>query len=243
MFYIDTIYQYYIKNQNYGFDVLEGDGFRAIRGPYNMPYLHLVFGKCTSEDGLQKIKNFFGKEPYCWFVTDQDDKNFINILISNGCRFDGSDPMMLLDLKDYNLSLNAPVDIQIVHDKKMLEEWAKIAEIAYDLPMEGLYKFAAIAAKENRRDIKVFIGYSDGKPVACSMVHIGDNTAAIYWVGVLKEYRNRGIGSDMTKICIEYAKEQNLVKQISLQAFPAGVGSYQKLGFKNISQLDYYWSE
>lgn len=77
------------------------------------------------------------------------------------------------------------------------------------------------------------MGYNpEDEAISCSMVHVGSEVAAIYWIGVLEDYRKQGVGSDRTKIYTQYAKEHSSVTQISLQYFPSGINLYQKFGFK-----------
>lgn len=222
--------------------MLEGKGFQALKGPYNMEYMHLVFGE-YSPTSLKDIRRFFASEPFCWFVN-KDERHVAEQLLINGFRADGSDPVMALKLAEYNLSLNTLTNIKIIENRAMLEDFAQVAHSAYDMPVDGFRKFALMAACENIKDIKVFVGYnSKNEAIACSMVHIGNEVAAIYWIGVVEDYRKQGIGSDMTKICIQYAKEHNTVKQILLQSFPLGVSLYQKLGFKVVNGMDHFWSK
>lgn len=206
-----------------------------------MPYLHLVFGDYSSKE-LDDIYAFFNNETFCWFLN-KDEDHVAERLLESGFRKDGADPVMLLNLEDYHLAFTPQIQIKPATTHEMLKIYAKVANQAYDLPNEGFLKFIEIAA-ENRPDIKAFIGYSiNDEPVACSMVHIGKEVAAIFWIGVLEQHRKQGIGSDMTKVCIEYIQEQDGGKHIALQSFPEGVNLYQKLGFKTVNSVSHYWSK
>lgn len=238
MLYTDTIIEYYEKSKPYGLEVLYGKNFTVVKIAYDMLYLSLVFGEYSPEN-FHQIEKFLSDLPYCWFVNKRES-HVGDLLVKNGFTREGSDPVMGLDLSSYRDKRRIDTLIKEVNSVEMLDVWSNIASRSYGLPKEGFVRFALITAKEHRVDIKAFIGYMDGKPVATSMVHVGKHTAAIYWVGVLEEYRNRGIGSDMTKICIGHAKNQNKVKTICLQSFQDGISLYQKLGFNVIDEVVHY---
>lgn len=240
MIYMDNVCEFYAKSAKYGFGLLEGKDFTVLKGPHEMEYLSLVLGEYSSEN-FCKINQFLEGLPYCWFVN-KDETHIGKELVRHGFRADVVDPVMVMDLATYIPSLETNIRIEPVRNEAMLDEWASIAEKAYEMPKEGFRRFSQIAAKEEREDIKAFIGYnSQGKAVATSMVHIGSEVGAIYWISVLKEYRRRGIGADMTRVCINHAKRQNTVKSIFLQSFPDGISLYEKLGFRVVNSLAHYW--
>ncbi|MGM0551510.1 MAG: GNAT family N-acetyltransferase [Bacteroidota bacterium] len=63
----------------------------------------------------------------------------------------------------------------------------------------------------------------------------------LHHIGVLPEYRRRGIGSDLTKKAISYAKKQQM--QIKLEVHASNkdaIAIYERLGFNRLGDYDIY---
>jgi len=88
--------------------------------------------------------------------------------------------------------------------------------------------------------IRNFLGYWNGKPVATSSLFIGGGVAGIYNVSTLLEARGRGIGAALTLRPLQDAHEMGYHIGV-LQSSEMGFSVYQKLGFRHLGQIEYFY--
>ena len=85
------------------------------------------------------------------------------------------------------------------------------------------------------KDAKHFIVYLKNKSIGCARIRKINNYVKLERIAILKEYRGRGFGKDLTNFLINYCKkigfnEIQLHSQIYISNF------YEKLGFKSIGK-------
>ena len=83
-----------------------------------------------------------------------------------------------------------------------------------------------------------FIVYNDELPVATLRVLINNEKAHIGRVCVLKEYRNKSIGSSLLINIESYLKKIN-IKEIYLYAQIQAINFYTKIGYKQVGNSFY----
>jgi predicted GNAT family acetyltransferase len=71
------------------------------------------------------------------------------------------------------------------------------------------------------------------------MLFINKEIAGVHLVGTLKEFRNKGIGTEITKKAFEYALSKG-AKTGVLQASPMGKNMYKKIGFQEYSRISHW---
>jgi len=81
-----------------------------------------------------------------------------------------------------------------------------------------------------------FLAYDQNQAIGCAMLFQGSNAGGIYLIATAASHRKRGIGSLMTNICLQKAKELNC-KKVDLQATALGKGVYAALGFKTFGVI------
>lgn len=57
---------------------------------------------------------------------------------------------------------------------------------------------------------------------------------AVIGMGILKEWRNKGLGTALLKLAIEWSKENSILELLWLQVYTVnelGLGLYRKVGF------------
>lgn len=79
--------------------------------------------------------------------------------------------------------------------------------------------------------VSAVIARLDGVPSACAMVIHSGSTAGIYWVATKPTARRRGLGALVTSAAARTAFDHG-ADVVVLQATPAGVPVYERLGFK-----------
>ncbi|MEX0321928.1 MAG: GNAT family N-acetyltransferase [Puniceicoccaceae bacterium] len=101
--------------------------------------------------------------------------------------------------------------------------------------MKGIH----LAGEATNGDLANFLITIDGKPAACSSVCIQDGIAGIYCVATLEEFRGKGLGTAVTKACIEYAGKRGASHAL-LHASEMGFGVYSRIGFQEICRIPVY---
>lgn len=120
------------------------------------------------------------------------------------------------------------LQIKKVHDKKNLRKtitirkkvFIKEQKVPLDIEIDGLDPEA-----------DHFIAYFDDKPIGCARIRTKDYHAKLERIAIIKEYRGKGYGSELTKFLIDYCKQKD-IKEIYLHSQIYVSDFYKKLGFK-----------
>jgi predicted GNAT family N-acyltransferase len=81
-----------------------------------------------------------------------------------------------------------------------------------------------------------FLAYQDEKAIGCARAFVIENHMQLGRMAVLKEYRNKGIGSFLIEKAITTAKLNQLSK-ISISAQCHAIDFYKKFGFEVKSEI------
>lgn len=81
-----------------------------------------------------------------------------------------------------------------------------------------------------------FLAYQDEKVIGCARAFVIENHMQLGRMAVLKEYRNKGIGSFLIEKAITTAKLNQLSK-ISISAQCHAIDFYKKFGFEVTSEI------
>lgn len=139
----------------------------------------------------------------------------------------------------------ADIKTKLVKSKEELEEAINIRKIVFikeqkvplDIEIDGLDS-----------ESEHFLAYLDDKPIGCGRVRTNNNYAKLERIAILKEFRGKGFGKELTNFLIDYCKKKN-VKRIILHSQSHVVDFYKKFGFKiagrpffeaNIEHLEMY---
>jgi len=88
--------------------------------------------------------------------------------------------------------------------------------------------------------IRNYLGYLNGEPVSTSTVFYGGGAAGIYCVATLPKARGKGIGAALTLKPLQDAREMDYRVGV-LQSSEMGFNLYQKLGFRHLCQIEYFY--
>lgn len=133
--------------------------------------------------------------------------------------------------------------------------WSEDVEYMWVNSQEQLLYWLEVSAQTNGHTIeqgvqffkthhyikaKLLLAMSDNQPVGGSMICLGnDRYAGNYWDSVIPQYRHRGIGSDMVKLRLEYAKTLGL-QFVVAQCMDSSTRLYKKIGFENLAEIEFY---
>ncbi len=81
------------------------------------------------------------------------------------------------------------------------------------------------------------------QPVACSALcyHFETNSCFLFGVGTIPQYQKKGLGSLLTQVCLEEAKQKysGLIRHCTMTAMPSGTSIYSKMGFTAVNTVMY----
>jgi len=129
-----------------------------------------------------------------------------------------------------NLTLKA------VSTKEELMLWAKLASKEYE-ECDADFIYESFKMDIGKKYATYFIFYKGNKPIGTSQVIRGAGYSAVYWVGVLNEYRKQGYGTELVKKSLNYEINHKQNK-FMLTASELGLIIYKKLGFE---MMDIYY--
>lgn len=143
---------------------------------------------------------------------------------------------MALDLKAKHLSSATPnkLDIFEIKNQEDFGIWIDVALRSFNSYL-GIFDSLL-----NGEKVKLYSGVHNGQVVATSMTFLSSGVAGIYFVSVIPELRNRGLGKEMMLRCIYEAQELGYNYCI-LQATDIGEHLYRSLGFKLYGTLKYFF--
>ncbi|MDR1982925.1 MAG: GNAT family N-acetyltransferase [Holosporaceae bacterium] len=133
------------------------------------------------------------------------------------------------------------LQIVLVNNEKKLEDFIRIYRelISHDSDqIEKFYSKAADHILNTRAALKLFVGYFQNQPVATSALFVNENSAGVWDVVTLSDFRRKGIGTDMTAYALLYAFDNFGYHIGVLTASEEGEPVYEKIGFQKLK--DFY---
>lgn len=146
-----------------------------------------------------------------------------------GMRLAGYSPLMVRPPGPLALTTN--LRIIEAHDEPTLRDFDEAMIHGYPIPELA---FPADRITDERvlgGPMRYFVGYQDGRPVACAAAYVGESEVGVYMVATLPEARGKGYGAAITAATLAVVPELPAV----LQASDLGQPVYRTLGFEDIS--------
>jgi len=156
----------------------------------------------------------------------------------NGYSLD--DSLLVLELKKRNMEKRDDVEVGVV-TKRGVMEWVRVYLQSFYSALfyrEKIYE--TVKNVVQREDVKLLLARVRGLPVGCTALHFDEKVVGAYCVGVVPEYRKRGVASSM----LWYASQKELLngRKLVLQTFASdGLEKwYSQLGFERVYHKDVY---
>jgi len=129
-------------------------------------------------------------------------------------------------------------EIRPVEDAKTLRTWVQVFIGGYGLPQAwaGMI-FDTWTSLSLNSQMRNYLGFWNGIPVATSCLFFGGGAAGIYSVATLPEARGNCIGATLTLHPLLEAREAGYRIGV-LQSSDMGYGVYKKLGFRHLCQIE-----
>jgi ribosomal protein S18 acetylase RimI-like enzyme len=177
------------------------------------------------------------KAPPFWLVyNDSEGNRLSNKLKTEGMR-------EVFHWSGMGLNITAPIEsesiqIKLVENDTELNDWLSVVNVA--LMTSNKIPFPIFSKLYTQPNFNLYLVYLNNIPVSTGLAFFSDNYCGIYMIATLSEYRNKGLGSAVTKQCINDALQKG-IHNIVLQASPSGESIYQKMGFKKYCEFSIYW--
>jgi GNAT superfamily N-acetyltransferase len=177
-----------------------------------------------------------------WISPDAIHKGLGERLLSSGFAHARDMPGMAVDLSKLEMPSPGNVEIKLVDDEARFVDWVNTPVEGWPLPDNWREPFEQALPAYGLgadRDLRLYVGYVEGVPVAVSSVILSDGVAGIYTVATRAEHRGKGLGGLITLAPLLDARDEGYRVGI-LQASEMGKPVYLRLGFEDVFQYQVF---
>lgn len=194
-----------------------------------------------SPDQLKSAVSWLTQQDVPFWVTVPDSvKNEVDGIFSDMdlAKAERVDPGMAIEIPDSIPANETAVEIDTVADEEELADIARISATVFDTPLElaeQAYQPTLLADDQ----IEVLVGRVDGQSVASGLMVRSMDVVGVYTIGVLDEFRRRGIGEAMTWEVLRLGRDVGCDIGV-LQSSEMAYSLYKKMGFETIVEYHHY---
>ena len=162
-----------------------------------------------------------------WMSESISTSQLRKVLRDNGFEIVLEQLAMYKDMENYPLGTCSDLELVRAKSQKDIEVWTNTAAISfgYEIDISVIRKIAL------NPDVQLVLAHIKHYPAATAMLFKTGSILGIHQVGVLPEYRGKGIARKLMQDVMNQCS-QLAVRYITLQASAAGKSLYQSLGFK-----------
>ncbi|MEM0117762.1 MAG: GNAT family N-acetyltransferase [Conexivisphaerales archaeon] len=183
-----------------------------------------------NEEYFKEIKS----NPSVFVPALEDYQLLAKSLVKEG--YKPSDSLLVLEMKERMMKPREDVEVSLLTRRGVME-WVRVyLQSFYN---GGFYRekvYEAVKRSAGRDDVKLLLARVKGLPVGCTALHFDERVVGAYCVGVIPEYRNRGVASSM----LWFASLQETLqgRRLILQTFESDnlESWYSRLGFLRVYQ-------
>jgi GNAT superfamily N-acetyltransferase len=217
-------------------------GLSIINSKINSSMFNIVFGGfnlpiTNGEENLKYIISIFKNHPFAWWIPPSQQSKELSILLDEaGFIVEAKEDIMLCDLKLFEDHTQiTELEILQVLTKEQLDDFISILEI-YDPIAVSIYSKLQVAQLQNQE--KLFIGYRNNIPAVISILFSENKIAGIFSLITTEKERGKGLGSDMMKFLMNFAKNEGALYTSLSASSDSGYRIYKRLGFKTIGNFE-----
>jgi ribosomal protein S18 acetylase RimI-like enzyme len=224
-------------------DITNGD-VTMINSGISSDMFNIVCRARDKNAMMAAIKKFRRlKIPFAWWIGFDDDylecKSDLEKL---GFVCDEHESGMFAEIGKLSREKKcAELQIHLVDNAKRLDDFIRIYQelILHEAnAIKIFYEKAFEHILNPESSLKLFVGYFDDQPAATSALFMDENTAGVWDVTTLPQFRRKGVGTDMTLQTLFHAFD-NFGRRIGvLTASKDGEPVYRKIGFQKLK--DFY---
>lgn len=225
-------------------DVMQDDTLILIKSSVGDVYHNAVtflaeeIDELQLEDLLSRTHDFFKRHKQAEFCIWDYSYNSIKDMLSKQYTMDPSFSGLFCELSSqpFELQLHPDISYKTVMTDSELDE--------FFIPFKAAFNFSNEVAtgikhyyQNNKDDSFIhYVAYHHDQPVAAASTLIYEQTAGLYNLSVLPEYRHQGIAKNLQKIRLNDALAKNIKKAI-IQAVPITEVMTKNLDFKEYTKI------
>lgn len=196
-------------------------------------------GIIPSEEEIEKALKYFNsrKVPFIWWTAAQNLEN-------HGFQFGGILTGIAIDIAKGipTVKTGSQVQVKIISSEEDLRAFATLAVNAFGMNPKALGQFQAInTAAMNHQEQIHFLALLDGIPIGTATLSTCEDSAGIWNLATLPEYRKHGVGTALVSAALLEAKKLQYDYVMAI-LMPKGMawGLFTKMGFKEVCQFPFY---
>jgi ribosomal protein S18 acetylase RimI-like enzyme len=222
-------------------DVTSCNGAVIINSGISSDMFNIVCG-IRNKNALRSAMKKFRNEPFaCWIGFDDDYPECKKDLEETGFVCNEHESGMFAEIAKLSREKKCnELQISLADNSKRLNDFIKIYRELIPQDANAIEKFYGRASEHilnPESSLKLFVGYFRDQPAATGALFMDENTAGVWDVVTLPQFRRRGIGTDMTLHALFYAFD-NFGRRIGvLSASEDGEPVYRKIGFQKLKDF------
>jgi ribosomal protein S18 acetylase RimI-like enzyme len=168
----------------------------------------------------------------CFRVSPLTRPSFISLLERYGFDKELEQSIMVFDGKPSENRLNPNVMVKEIREDG-IDVFDRLMVTSFEMPFEWKRALDRLVADFMRKGARNYLAYTDRQPVGTISLFSKNKTGCILNVSTLKEYRRRGVGTELTMhVVSDSFKEGNDLHTLQTDKGGDAERLYQKLGFK-----------
>lgn len=194
-----------------------------------------------AEASVKRITDNFlstGLPFVCFRVSPLTRPSFVSFLERHGFEHEKEQSIMVFDGKPPRNSVHSRVTVKETND---LDAFDRLVVEGFEMPPEWKEAFDKLVIPFKGKDIQHYVAYLGDRPVGTMSLFSASKVGCILNVSTLREYRQQGIGTQLTAHAIsESVKAGNTLHTLQTDKESEAERLYRKIGFKvdyNVSFL------
>jgi GNAT superfamily N-acetyltransferase len=205
------------------------------------------FPAATADHRIDEVLSVFGSRgvPASWYVSPLDSPDDLAARLERrGLALRGiwTGMSIVVDQRARGHVLPTDAKLRRAADDADATTWAETAAGAFAMSPESARAFVHVIAAMRPPETATwrrYVGYWQDAPVATAALYADHGVAGIYYVGAVPSARRRGFATELTLLAMEEARALGYPLAV-LQASPAGVPVYVRIGFHPVSAIRLY---
>jgi ribosomal protein S18 acetylase RimI-like enzyme len=225
-------------------DVTSDEKITVINSGIPSDMFNIICGVRDKDALNAAVKKFQDLEmPFaCWIGFEDDYLHCERDLGKIGFFCDENESGMFVEIEKVSREKKVE-DLKIfsVDDEQKLVDFIEVYREMGPQEFKAVSEFYLKGKKhilDQKSSLKLFVGYFEGQPVATSALFLDGDAAGVWCVAVVPEFRQRGIGTDMTRHALLQALDNFGYRIGVIAAGELGESVYRKIGFQILK--DFY---
>lgn len=118
-----------------------------------------------------------------------------------------------------------------------LSDFRTVGAACFHVPVQWFSEVFNDGVGVNNPEFGCWVGYYEGLPVTTAAVVVSDGAIGLYNIATMPDYRGRGMAEAITRHVAGVAREEAGPLPLILQSTSLGRRMYDKLGFREVTQI------